>query len=259
MSQWLVLWRRELLELRRSYRWIWVPLVFLALGAMQPLASYYMPQILDSLGGLPEGAVIEIPPPAPGAAMASALNQLGTLGVLVLVLVAMGSVATERSTGQAAMILVKPVSHAAFITVKWAAYALLMLAAVIIGQLGAYYYTDLLIGPLPLSTVLGSAAVFAAWLGFVLALPIALGVFFRSAAAVAVMTVVIAVVLSTATSLLGDAMAWSPALLAAAAAGLLTGAGADGIALPLAVTAAATAAILAAASAGLRRRPLAAG
>lgn len=259
MSGWLVLWRRELLELWRSYRWIWVPLVFLALGAMQPLTSHYLPQILDSVGGLPEGAVIEIPPPTPGAAMASSLNQIGTLGVLVLVLVAMGTVATERNAGQAAMILVKPVSYTAFITVKWTAHALLMLGALLLGQLGAYYYTDLLIGPLPVSTVLAASAVFAVWLGFIVALPIALGAFLRSTAAVAAAAIVIAVLLSATTSLLGDAMAWSPARLASVAADLLAGSDANGVVVPLAVTVVAIIVLLGAASAALRRRPLSVG
>jgi ABC-2 type transport system permease protein len=43
MSQFLVLFRKEMLELWRSYKWLWVPLVFLFLGIIQPAATYYLP------------------------------------------------------------------------------------------------------------------------------------------------------------------------------------------------------------------------
>lgn len=168
----------------------------------------------------------------------------------------MGAVATERSSGAAAMVLVKPVSRAAYLLAKWAAYNLLMLASVAAGLAAAAYYTALLIGPVAVGPVLGVFAVFCVWLSFLLTVLIAAGVVLRSAAAVAFVTLAVAVVLALATSLLAGVMAWSPARLSSLAPGILAGTGAPGLALPLAVTAAAIAALLAGATSALRRRPM---
>ncbi len=253
MRQWLVLLRKEMLELWRSYKWLWVPLVFILLGAMQPAATHYMPQLIDTFGGLPEGAVIEIPTPEPGAVIGELLGQFGTIGLLVLALSAMGTVVAERNSGAAAMLWVKPVSFTAYLAAKWAAYCLLILVALLLGQLAAWYYTDILIGPFPIGDVLSSALVFALWLVFIVAVLIFASVFLRSAAAVAFVTLAVALLLSVLTSLFGAAMSWSPAALPSYATALLTGADRDPLILPLAVTVALTGVLMSAAIAVLRR------
>jgi len=63
LSKWLVLYKKEWLEIIRSYKLIWVPLVFILLGAMQPVTTYFLPEILANAGNLPNGTVIKIPTP----------------------------------------------------------------------------------------------------------------------------------------------------------------------------------------------------
>ncbi|MDY0407538.1 hypothetical protein [Paracerasibacillus soli] len=58
--QWLILLQKEMVENWRNFKWIWVPLVFILLAIMDPISTYYLPQILEAVGGLPEGAVFEI-------------------------------------------------------------------------------------------------------------------------------------------------------------------------------------------------------
>lgn len=257
MSQFVVLFRKEMLDLWRSYKWLWVPLVFLALGMMQPAATYYLPQIIDSFGGLPEGTVIEIPTPSSGDVLAEALSQLGVIGVLVLVLAAMGVLIAERNSGAAAMLLVKPVSFGAYISSKWAAANLLMLVSVFIGQIGAWYYTIVLFESFPLSTVLLSSLVFALWLSFVLSVLIFISVFLRSTPPVAFVTLIVALVLGMLTQLFGSAMAWSPSRLQSYAMALLTGE-AESALVPLMTTIALIVALVAATIFLFRRRQLAA-
>lgn len=52
-SAW-VLYRREMLEMARSYKLIWIPVVFILLGIMQPLTTYYLPEILKASGDVPQ-------------------------------------------------------------------------------------------------------------------------------------------------------------------------------------------------------------
>ncbi|GAK03650.1 hypothetical protein JCM19037_1989 [Geomicrobium sp. JCM 19037] len=58
-----VLLRKEWIETTRSYRIIWLPLLFVLLGIMQPLTSYYLSDLLEQFGGLPDGAMFVIPTP----------------------------------------------------------------------------------------------------------------------------------------------------------------------------------------------------
>lgn len=52
-SAW-VLYRKEMLEMTRSYKLIWIPVVFIILGIMQPLTTYYLPEILKASGDVPQ-------------------------------------------------------------------------------------------------------------------------------------------------------------------------------------------------------------
>ncbi|MDG0794039.1 hypothetical protein OMP38_26850 [Cohnella ginsengisoli] len=65
MSQWLVLYAKEMLGMRRSYKWLWLPLVFLLLGIMNPVTTYYMPQLLEA-SGISAEAAAAIPTPTAG-------------------------------------------------------------------------------------------------------------------------------------------------------------------------------------------------
>src|SRR5690625_877857 len=91
VMQWMTLFQKEILENWRNYKWIWVPLVITALMIMDPIVNYYLPEILDKLGGLPEGAIFEIPVPTAEEAIMMSLAQLGTLGILLFVLIGMRS------------------------------------------------------------------------------------------------------------------------------------------------------------------------
>ena len=258
MSQFFVLFRKEMLELWRSYKWLWVPLVFLFLGIVQPAATYYLPQILDSVGGLPEGTIIEIPLPSAGGVLAESLGQLGTIGLLVLVLAAMGVLIAERRSGVAAMLLVKPVAFGSYVSAKWAAYVLLTVVSVLIGQIGAWYYTTVLFGDFPLGTVLESALVFAVWMSFILTALLLVSVFLRSAAPAAFAALILAIVLSVLTPLFEDPMIWSPVNLSVYASAQLAESTAHDLLIPLAATLLLMAAMLLVAIGALRRRQLAA-
>ncbi|MEH7526490.1 hypothetical protein V7149_24970 [Bacillus sp. JJ1503] len=51
MNQWVTLFNKEMVELSRNFKWIWVPIVFILLAVKEPLTVYFMPQILDAVGG----------------------------------------------------------------------------------------------------------------------------------------------------------------------------------------------------------------
>lgn len=212
-TAWVVLYRKELLEMWRSYKLLWVPLVFVLFGASQPVATYYMPDLLQASGGLPEGAVIQIPMPTGAEMMANTLSQFSFIGVLVLVLAFMGVVSGERASGVVHMIMMKPVPHRAYMLAKWAGMATLTLIALLGGVAAAWYYTELLIGHVAFPRIAASTGLYGLWLLFIATLTLLFSSLFRSGGVTAFLAMGITLVLSLLTGTLGNWMRWSPAAL----------------------------------------------
>lgn len=212
-SRYIVMVEKELLELVRSFKLLWVPLVFVLLGIMQPVTTYYMPVILEQAGGLPEGTVIEMPIPLGAEVLAQTLQQFSTIGILVLVLVCMGTVSSERNSGAASLILVKPISVIAFIGSKWTAMLILTWGSLTAGYLASWYYTDLLIGTVPFAKVAGSLLIYGLSLSFVVTVTILFSSLLRSPAAAAFCALGGALTLSLLTSLFPKALGWGPGAL----------------------------------------------
>lgn len=213
LQQWFVLYRKELLEMWRSYKWIWVPLVFVLLGATQPIATYYMPDILQASGGLPAGTVIDIPKPSGVEMMAKTLSQFSTIGVLILVLAFMGIVSGERNSGVVHMVMMKPVPHRTYLMAKWAGMVTLTGVSLGGGTLAGWYYTKVLIGDAALTTVIGSMLLYGLWLTFLLTVTLLLSTLLRSGGGTAFLTLGCVFLLSIVTSMLSNWMRWSPAAL----------------------------------------------
>jgi ABC-2 type transport system permease protein len=85
--------------------------------------------------------------------------------VLIAVLLAMGSVATEKERGTAALILTKPASRGAFLVAKLVAIATTLGISTAIAAAGAWFYTYVLFEPLPLAGF--AAATILQWLALV--------------------------------------------------------------------------------------------
>ncbi|MGG1880443.1 ABC transporter permease subunit [Paenibacillus cisolokensis] len=251
-----VSFHKEVIEAARSYKWIWVPAVFLLLGVMQPVMMYYLPDILRASGELPPEAAALITTPPPEEIIASTLSQFSTIGLLVLVLSAMNIVAGERTSGTTEMILSRSSSVLTMMTAKWAAMMSLLLLSFALGYVGAVYYTYQLIGPLEWGTLAGAGAVYAVWLAWIVTLLLPLGAVLRGPAA-AFLSLGIAAALTLLASLLPSQLPWSPGRLSAIAAAMLTGESSDTFAPALAAV---LLIILSTVAAGvlLRRRPLSA-
>ncbi|SDG47831.1 ABC-2 family transporter protein [Fontibacillus panacisegetis] len=141
MRQAWLMYRKELLGMARSYQLLWIPVVFLLLVVMQPVTSYYLPDILAASGSVPEELVADFPIPGPAEVMASVLGQYSTFGVFVLVIAGMKIVSGERYGGTAALVLVRPISSASFILAKWAGQMTLLILSFTVSYAAAWYYT----------------------------------------------------------------------------------------------------------------------
>lgn len=160
MEGYRILLRKELLELVRTLRLPVVLIVLALLGLLSPLFARYIREILEAVGGAEfQGA---IPDPVPRDAVIQLTRNLGQIGVLITILVTMGTVAGEKERGTAAFLLTKPIGRAAFLAAKLTAIGLLLAAATALAGALCWFYTAVLFEPLPFAGY--AAAMALIWL-----------------------------------------------------------------------------------------------
>lgn len=131
---------KELREAWQTRRLPVLAVVFLAFGIVSPLLARLLPDIVGSLAG-DQGVVIEVPPPTLADAIAQFVRNIGQTGVLAAILLAMGSVATEKERGTAAMWLTKPMTRGAFLVAKATAIGAILAVGALAAGVAGYGYT----------------------------------------------------------------------------------------------------------------------
>lgn len=220
-SAW-VFYRKEMLEMVRSYKLIWIPVVFIILGIMQPLSIYYLPEILKASGDVPPGLLEGYEIPNAAVVMAQALGQYGAIGMLVLALGAMNAIAGERYSGTAELLLVRPISPVVIVLSKWAAQLTLLVVALGLGAAGAAYYTEQLIGSLSWGDVIAASGAYGLWLLCAVSVTLLFSAFLRPPAA-AFLALALMAGISLGQSTLPSWFNWTPAGLSRLSTGILTG------------------------------------
>ncbi len=210
MNIFFTLVQKEWREAWHDKRWIWLPVVISILAISQPLTQYYMPQILDMAGNLPEGTIIEIPVPTGNEVLVSTLGQLGIIGTAIFVLSVMGSIAYERNSGALALVMTRPVHSYQYIASKWMANGVLLLFSFIVGFGLCFYYTNILFERVSFSSFLVGTLLYSLWILFVLSVTLLLGTIFKKTGAIAGTSLLLIAALSVANSLFPGYMEWSP-------------------------------------------------
>ncbi len=208
--QWTTLFKKELIESWRNKKWIWVPMVMMLLTMMDPLSYYYLPELINLAGGVPEGSIIEIPNLVPSEVMMMSLEQLSMFGVLIIALFTMSTIAGERQNGTTEIILVKPIKHHNYVTAKWTAYLLLAWVGLFLGMLMNWYYTNLLFGDLSFIMMLKVVLFYGLWFTFVLTISIFFNTLFKVPGLVAACTVITLLILSVINMIFGHKLTLFP-------------------------------------------------
>ncbi len=142
-----ILLMKELREQLRTYRLPVVAVVFLTFGILSPVTARYMPEIAKAFGGAEAAAIVAmLGTPTPADAVERLLGYLVQFGLLVSILLAMGSVAAEKERGTAGLTLSKPVSRGAFLAAKLSAIGVTLGVAVVAGASAGYLYIGMLFG-----------------------------------------------------------------------------------------------------------------
>ena len=213
------LFRKELREYLKTYKFLVVVAVFLFFGLSTPIIIKLLPEILKMSGE-------QIPLALPALGASDALNNyvknFSQIGLVVAVLVAMGAIAQERERGTAIMTMCKPVGFGSFIMAKMAALVLTFGIGVALGAIGCYYYTVLLLGNIAAGPFIVMNLLGVAYLIVCLSVTLMYSSFFRNqlaAGGLAFATLIAMVLLSSVPVLSG----YLPSALMGWAAGLAAG------------------------------------
>jgi ABC-2 type transport system permease protein len=229
-----LLLRKELLEQTRTMRLYVVAIVFALFAIISPLTAKYLPDIVKALAGSQLSLVGLIPTATTADAVDQFLKNLTQFGALAAILLAMGTVATEKERGTAAFVLTKPVSRAAFLAAKLVAIATdLLVATAVAGVLG-YYYTAVLFESLPVGGYATMCALL--WLSLVVYAALTfLGSTLTSSAAAGAGIGIVFLVVTGIVSALPNVGGYMPESLAALARAVALGLPSGGVAAPVAV------------------------
>ena len=134
MTGFWALARKEVLEQRRTWRFLALVGIFTALALLVSVIAFIVTEVREDPQGVEE---------ARGLLEGFGFATTG-LGTLLAIIVAMGSLASERASGTAAMTLSKPVSRAAFVTVKFLGLVLAIFASLAVSSAIMYILTLIL-------------------------------------------------------------------------------------------------------------------
>jgi ABC-2 type transport system permease protein len=183
MNNFLTLFTKEFRDAWRSLKFVWMPLLFIVLGIMDPLTNYFMEDILEAVGNVPEGFMLTMPELQPIDLLAASTGQFQSIGLVVLVATMASAISRERQNGMATLLYVRPISFTALFMSKWAVASLLGIISGVAGYAGSLYYTVLLYGTVEPGAFVKMLGTYCIWILFVTAVTLACSAMFNTAVA----------------------------------------------------------------------------
>ena len=147
MSGFGILLQKELSEAWRTRRLPMVAVLFVVIGIISPLTARYLNEILAVALG--DQLPVALPEPTVATALEQLQKNLGQIGALAAIALAMGSVSGELDRGTAALVLAQPVGRPAFLGAKLLAIAVVLGVATLLASAVAWVYTAILFEPVP--------------------------------------------------------------------------------------------------------------
>ncbi|MEK4227952.1 ABC transporter permease [Solibacillus sp. FSL H8-0538] len=191
MNQFNVFLRKEWRESWRSFKFIWIPLVFIMLGVSDPILNYFMDDIMQSVGNMPEGFSMTMPEFQPVDLLLASTGQFQSIGLIILIAVFAGSVSRERQNGTATLLYVRPISFRALFLSKWTVASLVAISSAMAGYTGSMYYTAILYGTVNWSKFAAMLGTYFVWLVFVMAVTLAMSAVFKTIIAATLSIVIV--------------------------------------------------------------------
>ncbi len=246
------LWRLEWLRLLRTRSWIALAAVFLFFGLLGPISARYMEEILQRFAG---DVTLILPPPTPASGLEQYLSNVLQIGLLVVLAVAAGALAFDQPVERAAFYRSRVRRVWRLLAPRYAVVTLAAIAAFVLGTLGAWYETVVLLGDLPPGAMLLGMLLTSIYLAFAVAVTAVAASFARGPLVIVTLAAGLLIVVPLL-GLVGAIRDWLPSQLLGSLVGLVVGVPPVEYLGPAVVTLAATAVLLWLAAARLDRREL---
>lgn len=182
MSSLTVLLRKEWRENVRNFKIYWIPIVFIIFGVLEPITNHFLPEIMKSVGNLPEGTDFVWPEFRGEDIFISLMSQYQMIGILIIILAFMGSISGERKSGTATLLYVRPMSFGQYFLSKWIVVNVVVLASVWLGFMAAWYYIQILFNSVAAGEIFSFLATYSLWLVFAVTVVLALSAWLSSGA-----------------------------------------------------------------------------
>ncbi|EJS46872.1 ABC transporter permease [Bacillus nitratireducens] len=192
MNNLMVLIKKECVQMLRDFKVIWLPVVFIFLGATQPVVTHFLPSILEALGG-GQGITIDSSMAAQkgGEVLASTLgSQFDQLGIMILVISMMGVIQTDKANGMLAFILTRPVTVTSYIGGKIISNYLMVAFSVTIGYFTSYLYVNYLFTAVPFLHMITGLIFYLIWVLFIVSFTTMISAIFYSQGIIALISIV---------------------------------------------------------------------
>jgi ABC-2 type transport system permease protein len=212
------LWRLEWLRLTRTPRAIAICAVFLFIGLIEPVATRYENDLIGHLSR----TRISVPPPTPADGLNSYVTEITVIGLIMVVALAAGALSFDTRHGISTFLRTRVTSTSRLVVPRFVVSAAAAAVAYLLGTLGAWYETRVLIGALPLGGVLGGVLCGAMYLAFAVAVTAFAASLVRSVIGTVATAVAILVVLPIA-SVFHAIASWLPSALVNGPVDLVSG------------------------------------
>ncbi len=186
------LWRLEWLRLVRTRRLVALVGVYVFFGLLGPVTARYLNEILERFG---EDVVVQFPDPVPADGIAQFTANANQIGLLVAVVVAAGALVVDAVPEMSIFLRTRVADVRRLLTPRLAMSFAAVSAAFLVGLLGAWYETVVLLGALPFGALAAGSLLTIVYMGMVVALTAAVGSRLGSVLGTVAATVVVLLVL----------------------------------------------------------------
>lgn len=125
--------RKELTEIRRTWRLWVIPGMLVFFGVTSPIIAALTPALVKSMTATQPGVMIQLPPPTALDAYGQFIKNLQQFVLIAVVIAGAGVVSGERASGTAVLALTKPLSRGAFVVAKILSQGALLVTATALG------------------------------------------------------------------------------------------------------------------------------
>ncbi|KML33779.1 hypothetical protein [Rossellomorea marisflavi] len=219
------IFKKESRQMGMEYKWVWLPVVFILLGATQPVISYYLPFILETMGG-EQGITVDPSKLVQNGdtILATTLSsQFDQMGLIIIALSFMGIIQGEKASGMLSFMMTRPLNLRSYLYGKWVAAFSLIAFSMMAGFGTSMLYSHFLFEGVDWAMGIKAFSIYLVWSMFILTVIMTVSTLLSGSGAVAFVSILFLLSCRMLAGLNPILDLFNPASLSVVAAGVLTG------------------------------------